>query len=234
MCIDDTCSPPGFHLPLIGEPAPSFKAMTTQGVINFPEDYKGKWVVFFSHPADFTPVCTTEFMVFASMQEKFKALNAELVGLSVDSNPSHIAWLRTIKEKIEFKGIKNLEVKFPLISDLSTEIARKYGMLQPSASTTQTVRAVFIIDPNGTIRAMLYYPLTNGRNMEEIKRLLLALQTTDEHKVATPANWQEGDEVIIPPPASMDEAQKRVENAGKDQYACQDWFLSFKKLSKSK
>jgi peroxiredoxin (alkyl hydroperoxide reductase subunit C) len=208
--------------------------MTTQGAINFPEDYKGKWVVFFSHPADFTPVCTTEFMVFASMQEKFRALNTELVGLSVDSNSSHIAWLRTIKEKIEFKGIKNLEVKFPLISDLSMEIAKKYGMLQPSASTTQTVRAVFIIDPNGTIRAMLYYPLTNGRNMEEIKRLVLALQTTDEHKVATPANWQEGDEVVIPPPASMDEAQKRVDGAGKDQYTCQDWFLSFKKLPKSK
>jgi peroxiredoxin (alkyl hydroperoxide reductase subunit C) len=234
MCIEDNCNPQEAHLPLIGEAAPSFTAMTTQGVINFPADYKGKWVVFFSHPADFTPVCTTEFMTFASMQEEFKALNAELVGLSVDSNTSHIAWLRTIKEKIEFKGKKSIEVKFPVVSDLSTEVARKYGMLQPSASTTQTVRAVFVIDSNGIIRAILYYPLSNGRNMEEIKRLLIALQATDEYQIATPANWQEGEEVIIPPPNSMEEAQKRVENASKERYNCQDWFLSFKKLPKSK
>ncbi len=216
------------RMPLIGEKAPSFKAETTQGPINFPEDYKGKWVIFFSHPADFTPVCTTEFMTFASMQDEFKALNAELLGLSIDSTFSHIAWARTINEKIEYRGMKNVEVKFPIISDLTMEVAKKYGMLQPSASTTQAVRAVFIMDPEAAIRAILYYPLSNGRNMEEIKRLLLAMQHTDEHKVATPANWQPGDDVIIPPPGSCGAARERVEKAGKD-YECLDWFLCLKK-----
>ena len=216
------------RMPLIGEKAPSFKAETTQGPINFPDDYKGQWVIFFSHPADFTPVCTTEFMTFASMQDEFKALNAELLGLSIDSTFSHIAWARTINEKIEYRGMKNVEVKFPIISDLTMEVAKKYGMLQPSASTTQAVRAVFIMDPEAAIRAILYYPLSNGRNMEEIKRLLLAMQHTDEHKVATPANWQPGDDVIIPPPGSCGAARERVEKAGKD-YECLDWFLCLKK-----
>ena len=136
-------------MPLIGEEAPSFTAETTQGAIHFPEDYKGKWVILFSHPADFTPVCTTEFMTFATMMPEFKALNCELIGLSVDSGFSHIAWLRTIKEKIEYKGMKNIEVKFPLIEDISMEVAKKYGMIQPGESTTKAVRAVFVIDPKG-------------------------------------------------------------------------------------
>jgi peroxiredoxin (alkyl hydroperoxide reductase subunit C) len=216
------------RLPLIGEKAPEFKAETTQGTINFPKDYEGKWVIFFSHPADFTPVCTTEFMTFASMADEFKALNAELLGLSIDSTFSHIAWLRTIKEKIAYKGMKGLEVNFPVISDLTMEISRKFGMLQPSASTTQAVRAVFIIDPKGIVRAILYYPLSNGRNMQEIKRLLIAMQHSDEHKIATPANWQIGDDVIIPPPGSCGSAKERVEAAGKD-YECLDWFLCLKK-----
>jgi len=216
------------RMPLIGEKAPSFTAETTQGTIRFPDDYKGKWVIFFSHPADFTPVCTTEFMTFASMADDFGKLNTELLGLSIDSTFSHIAWLRTIAEKIEYKGMKHVEVKFPVISDLTMEVAKAFGMLQPEASTTQAVRAVFIIDPKATVRAVLYYPLSNGRNMEEIKRMLIAMQHSDEHKIATPANWQLGDDVIIPPPGSCGSAKERVEAAGKD-YECLDWFLCLKK-----
>lgn len=216
------------RIPLIGEKAPEFKAETTQGHIDFPKDYKGKWVILFSHPADFTPVCTSEFITFASMEKDWKDLNVELIGLSIDSTYSHIAWLRTIKEKIEWKGMKDVEIHFPVISDLTMEVAKKYGMLQPQASTTQAVRAVFIIDPEGTIRAILYYPLTSGRNMEEIKRLIIALQRNVEHQVATPANWQPGDEVIIPPPGSCGAAKERVEKAG-DDYHCLDWFLCLKK-----
>ncbi len=216
------------RLPLIGETAPAFRAETTQGPVNFPEDYKGKWVIFFSHPADFTPVCTTEFMTFAAMHDEFKALNCELLGLSIDSTYSHIAWLRTIKEKIEYKGMKNIEVTFPVISDLTMEVSRKYGMLQPNASTTQAVRAVFIIDPQAKVRAILYYPLSNGRNMDEIKRLLIALQHTDQYKIATPANWRLGDDVIVPPPGSCGAARERVEKPAADTKVL-DWFLTLKK-----
>ncbi|MDD8032775.1 MAG: peroxiredoxin, partial [Acidobacteriota bacterium] len=190
------------RIPLIGEKAPAFKAVTTQGEIHFPEDYKGKWVILFSHPADFTPVCTTEFMTFAKMEEEFKALDCSLIGLSIDSHFSHIAWLRTIKEKIAWKDMRNIEVKFPVIADLTMEVAKSFGMVQPAASNTQAVRAVFFIDPAGVIRAMIYYPLSNGRNFDEIKRLLVAMQTSDKHQVATPADWRPGDKVIIPPPGS--------------------------------
>lgn len=167
-------------------------------------------MILFSHPTDFTPVCTTEFMTFASMQGEFLALNCELVGLSIDSTFSHIAWLRTIKEKVQFRDMKNVEVTFPVISDLTMDVSRMYGMLQPAASTTQAVRAVFMIDPEGKVRAMLYYPMSNGRNFQEIKRLLLAMQTTDTHKVATPADWQPGEEVIVPPPGSCGAAKDRM------------------------
>jgi len=221
------------RMPLIGEKAPSFEAETTQGPINFPEDFKGKWVVFFSHPADFTPVCTTEFMTFASMQKEFKALNTELLGLSIDSTFSHIAWLRTIKEKIQYKGMKDVEVLFPVISDLTMEVSKKFGMLQPAASTTQAVRAVFIIDPKAIVRAILYYPLSNGRNMDEIKRMVLAMQHSDEHQIATPANWKPGEDVIIPPPGSCGSAKERVDKAG-DDYECLDWFLCLKKCPHGK
>jgi peroxiredoxin (alkyl hydroperoxide reductase subunit C) len=216
------------RMPLIGEKAPEFEAETTQGMVRFPQDYRGKWVIFFSHPADFTPVCTTEFMTFASMAGEFRELNCELLGLSIDSTFSHIAWLRTIHEKIAYKGMQHVEVMFPVISDLTMEVSRKYGMLQPAASTTQAVRAVFIIDPQATVRAMLYYPLSNGRNMQEVKRLLLAMQHSDEHKVATPANWQPGDDVIVPPPGSCGAAKERVTQPGADVQVL-DWFLSLKK-----
>ncbi len=215
-------------MPLIGDNAPAFKAKTTMGEINFPDDYKGKWVILFSHPADFTPVCTTEFMTFASMQEEFRKLNVELIGLSIDSIYAHIAWLRTIKEKIEFKGMKNVEVKFPLIEDLRMEVAKKYGMVQPNASTTQAVRAVFIIDDKAKVRAVLYYPLSAGRNMQEIKRLIIAMQKGDKEGIATPANWQPGEDVIIPPPGSCGAAKDRVESKEDGKY-CLDWFMCFRK-----
>ena len=216
------------RMPLIGDDAPSFTAVTTQGEIKFPDDYTGKWVILFSHPADFTPVCTTEFMTFATMQEEFKNLNTELIGLSIDSLYAHIAWLRTIKEKIEYKGMKDVEVMFPVIEDLKMEVAKKYGMIQPNASTTQAVRAVFIMDPAAKIRAILYYPLSNGRNMDEIKRLIIAMQKSDKEQIATPANWQPGDDVILPPPGSCGTAKERVETEEEGKY-CLDWFMCLRK-----
>ncbi|ADE36081.1 peroxiredoxin [Methanohalophilus mahii] len=219
------------RMPLIGDEAPSFKATTTQGEINFPKDYKGKWVVLFSHPADFTPVCTTEFMTFATMEDEFRELNTELIGLSIDGIHAHIAWLRTIKEKIEYKGMKDVEVNFPVIADIKMEIAKKFGMVQPGASDTQAVRAVFIIDPKNKVRAILYYPLSNGRNMDEVKRLIIAMQKSDAEQIATPANWQPGDDVIIPPPGSCGMAKERVETKEDDKY-CLDWFICFKKDKK--
>ncbi len=215
------------RMPLIGDKAPSFKAKTTMGDINFPKDYEGKWTILFSHPADFTPVCTTEFMTFATMQDEFRKLNTELIGLSIDSLYAHIAWLRTIKEKIEYKGMKNVEVMFPVIEDLTMNVAKKFGMLQPNASTTQAVRAVFIMDPEAKVRAILYYPQSTGRNMDEIKRMIIAMQKADKEQIATPANWQPGDDVIIPPPGSCGVAKDRTETEepGKK---CLDWFMCLK------
>ncbi len=219
------------RIPLIGEAAPAFTAVTTQGTIHFPDEYKGHWVILFSHPADFTPVCTTEFMTFATLLPQFDALNCELIGLSIDSNYSHIAWLRTIKEKIKYKGMENVEVTFPVIADLKMEIARLYGMLQPSADDSHAVRAVFIIDPEAKVRAVLYYPLSTGRNFQEILRLLVALQTADKHQVATPADWQPGEEVIVPPPGSCGVAEERMTKPA-DDTRCLDWFLCLKRLPK--
>lgn len=218
-------------MPRIGDQAPAFKAVTTQGDINFPSDYAGKWAILFSHPADFTPVCTSEFMTFASMQKDFEALNCQLVGLSVDGLYSHIAWLRTIKEKIEYKGMKNVEVTFPLIEDITMEVANKYGMLQPGESNTKAVRAVFFIDPKGVIRTIIYYPLSLGRNFDELKRVLMGLQTADAFGVALPADWRPGDDVIVPTAGSCGVAKERMES--KDEgVTCYDWFFCTKKLSK--
>ncbi|MDD5076000.1 MAG: peroxiredoxin [Sphaerochaetaceae bacterium] len=221
-----------YQMPLIGELAPAFTAVTTQGMINFPNDYKGKWVILFSHPADFTPVCTTEFMTFATMMDDFKALNTELVGLSVDSLYAHIAWLRKIKE-IEYNGMKDVEVTFPLIEDIRMDVAKKYGMIQPGASNTQAVRAVFVIDPKGVIRTILYYPLSTGRNFDEIKRIILALQKADKDHVATPADWRPGDDVIVPTAGSCGAAKERMEQQNDDMY-CLDWFLCFKREGQKK
>jgi len=220
-------------MPRIGDKAPSFKAVTTQGEINFPELYAGNWVILFSHPADFTPVCTSEFMTFATMESKFSELNCKLVGLSVDGLYSHIAWLRTIKEKIEYKGMKNVEVKFPLIEDITMEVARKYGMMQPGESSTKAVRAVFFIDPKSVIRAIIYYPLSLGRNFDELLRVVMALQTADAFSVATPADWRPGDDVIVPPAGSCGVAKERMEGKEKD-VTCHDWFFCTRKIDKEK
>lgn len=221
-----------YAMPRIGDKAPAFKAITTQGEIDFPKQYEGSWVILFSHPADFTPVCTSEFMTFATMEEKFAAVNTKLVGLSVDGLYSHIAWLRTIKEKIEYRGMKNVEVKFPLIEDITMEVARKYGMIQPGESSTKAVRAVFVIDPKGIIRAIIYYPLSLGRNFEELYRIVVGLQTADAFSVALPADWQPGDDVIVPPAGSCGVAKERTE--GKGDMKCYDWFFCTKPLSKDK
>ncbi len=217
-------------MPRIGEKAPSFKAVTTQGDINFPEQYKGSWVILFSHPADFTPVCTSEFMTFAKMEKEFNEANCKLVGLSVDGIYSHIAWLRTIKDKIEYKGMKNIEVKFPLIEDITMEVAKKYGMIQPGESNTKAVRAVFFIDPKGIIRTIIYYPLSMGRNFDELYRVLIGLQTADKFSVALPADWRPGDDVIVPTAGSCGVAKQRMES--KKEMKCYDWFFCTKKLSK--
>jgi peroxiredoxin (alkyl hydroperoxide reductase subunit C) len=218
-------------MPRIGDSAPEFKAVTTQGEINFPSDYKGSWVILFSHPADFTPVCTSEFMTFANLEDKFLEAGCKLVGLSIDGLYSHIAWLRTIKEKIEYKGMKNIEVKFSLIEDITMNVAKKYGMLQPGESSTKAVRAVFFIDPKGTIRAIIYYPLSLGRNFDELYRALIALKAADEFGIATPADWRPGDDVIISPAGSCNTAKERMD--GKEEgLDCKDWFFCTKKIDK--
>jgi peroxiredoxin 2/4 len=216
-------------MPRIGDPAPEFTAVTTQGEVNFPKDYNGKWSILFSHPADFTPVCTSEFMTFAHMEKQFNEANCELIGLSIDGLYSHIAWLRTIKEKIEYKGMKDIEVTFPLIEDIKMDVAKKYGMIQPNEDSTKAVRAVFFVDPKGIIRAIIYYPLSLGRNFDELYRALIAMQAADEFGVATPADWRPGDDVIIGPAGSCGTAKDRMEDSEID---CKDWFFCTKKLDK--
>ncbi len=217
-------------MPRIGDPAPAFTAATTQGEINFPADHAGRWVILFSHPADFTPVCTSEFMTFASMAEQFAEYNTDLVGLSVDGLYSHIAWLRTIKDKINFRDMHDVEVRFPLIEDVSMEVARKYGMIMPGEDSTKAVRAVFVIDPQGIVRAVIYYPLSLGRNFDELLRVIKALQTADHFGVATPADWRPGEPVIVPPAGSCGTAEERMagDAEGVD---CEDWFFCTKALS---
>ncbi|GAB4559098.1 MAG: peroxiredoxin [Anaerolineae bacterium] len=207
------------RLPRLNEPAPPFEAVTTHGVIRL-SDYEGSWLILFSHPADFTPVCTTEFIAFAEIYPELQKRGVELLGLSIDSVYSHIAWVRNIEEKT---GVK---IPFPIIADLDRKVATAYGMIMPGESKTETSRCVFVIDPKGILRAMIYYPLTTGRNMQEILRLVDALQTTDQHGVATPANWKPGDKVIVPPPTTIEMAEERVQ-AG---YECIDWYLCKKSL----
>ncbi|GAC58490.1 putative peroxiredoxin [Gordonia hirsuta DSM 44140 = NBRC 16056] len=229
MTDDQNSAPAPFHMPRIGDPAPEFTAVTTQGDINFPSDYKGKWVILFSHPADFTPVCTTEFVMFASMMDEFAKYNTELVGLSVDGLYSHIAWLRTIKEKIDFNGHSDVEVTFPLIEDISMNVASKYGMIMPGEDTTKAVRAVFVIDPEGIVRTILYYPLSLGRNFDELLRVVKGLQTADAFNIATPADWRPGDKVIVPTAGSCGTAKDRM-GGEEGAMECQDWFFCTKDL----
>ncbi len=206
-------------LPRLGQPAPLFQAETTHGSIRL-EDFRGSWLVLFSHPADFTPVCTTEFVAFARLAPELRKRNVELLGLSIDSTYSHIAWIRNIEEHFSVK------IPFPVIADLNKEVASLYGMIMPGESKTETSRCVFVIDPNGILRAMIYYPLTTGRNTEEILRLIDALQTTDTHGVATPANWRPDGKVIVPPPKTAEAAEERMQ-AGHD---CTDWYFCTKDL----
>ena len=213
--------------PFIGDSAPAFDAETTEGPIHFPKDFTGKWVILFSHPADFTPVCTTEFIAFSQLVEECHRLNTELIGLSVDSLSSHIAWLYAIEEQVRFRGLSNVKITFPLIADLSQTIARRYGMIHPKVNENKTIRAVFFIDPDGIIRTILYYPISTGRNFNEILRILLSLQTSDAFNVATPANWEPGDDVIQNPPTTLKEAQKKATSK-------KVWFMNFEKLSHDK
>ena len=194
------------NMPRIGDKAPNFKAQTTKGPIEFENFAKDKWVVFFSHPADFTPVCTTEMTGFANRKAEFDALNTELLGLSIDSIHSHLAWVNNVKDKT------GVYFDFPIIADLDMKVSKKYGMLQPNEAETAAVRAVFFIDPSKKIRLIMYYPLNVGRNMDEIIRVLEGLQISDEHKVALPLNWKKGDKVIVPPPANLEEMDERITN----------------------
>lgn len=206
-------------LPRLNERAPDFEANTTQGIRRL-SDYRGKWLILFSHPGDFTPVCTTEFIGFAKHFEEFKALNCELLGLSVDSTFSHLAWIRNIKEKF------GVHIPFPIIEDTSMKVAHAYGMIMPGASDTSTVRTAFFIDDKSFLRAMVYYPLSNGRSIPEFLRLVKALQATDQYEIATPEGWQPGDKVIVPPPKTAEDAEKRMN----ENYECTDWYFCKKDL----
>lgn len=212
------------RMPMIGDRAPEFRAMTTMGKVNFPGDFSGKWVVLFSHPADFTPVCTTEFIGFAKMADEFEKMNTKLIGLSIDSLHSHLAWAKSI-ETIDLDGSGAVALPFPIIADISMSVAKKYGMLQTVAKT-QTVRAVFVIDPEGTIRTILYYPMSTGRNLPEIKRIIQSLQVHDAEHVSTPANWQPGMETVLGAPLTLEEAKSRQEDADLRNL---EWYLSFRK-----
>ncbi len=207
-------------MPRIGEPAPDFEIETTQGVLRL-EDFKGGWLILFSHPADFTPVCATEFVAFARLHPRLREMNCELLGVSVDSIFSHIAWIRSIEETFKVK------IDFPVAADLNKEIAGKYGMVMPGESGTETVRAVFVIDDRQIIRAIVYYPMTTGREVEEFARLVAALQTTDRHGVATPEGWRPGDPVITPPPRTVELAGERLALGDP---SCKDWYFCLKNL----
>lgn len=207
----------------IGDKAPDFEALTTIGKIKFSDYNKGSWVILFSHPADFTPVCTTELSGFAQEEEFFTKHETKLMGLSIDSIHSHIAWVNNV--------MKNTGVlfKFPIIADIDMSVSKLYGMLQPGESETSAVRAVFFIDPTGKVRLIMYYPLNVGRNMEEIKRVLLALQASDKYKVAMPLNWKQGDKVIVPPPKTVDDMLERE----KSKYEMVDFYLAKKDLTEN-
>ena len=228
--MTETAIPTAPTMPRIGDPAPAFTAVTTQGEITFPSDYAGRWVILFSHPADFTPVCTTEFMTFAALEDQFTELNTALVGLSVDGLYSHIAWLRRIKETITFRDMSDVEVTFPLIEDITMNVARAYGMIMPGEDSTKAVRAVFVIDPKGIIRTIIYYPLSLGRNFDELLRVVTALQTADAFSVATPADWRPGEPVIVPPAGSCGVAKDRMDGQVEG-VTCVDWFFCTKEIS---
>ncbi len=215
------------RIPLLGEKFPELEVKTTHGKMKLPDDFKGKWFVLFSHPADFTPVCTTEFVAFQKRSDQFKELNCELIGLSIDQVFSHIKWVEWIKEKL------GVEIKFPIIADDLGEVSKKLGLIHPNKGTN-TVRAVFIVDPEGIVRLIIYYPQEFGRNIDEILRAVKGLQTSDKYGVALPANWPNneliGDHVIIPPADNEELAKERLEKAKKGEIECFDWWFCHKKL----
>jgi peroxiredoxin (alkyl hydroperoxide reductase subunit C) len=212
-------------LPKIGDPAPDFTAITTQAnAMKFSEWQGDDWVVLFSHPADFTPVCTTELTDFARRYDQFRAIGTKLIGISVDSVHSHLAWIQNMKEKM------GVEIPYPLIADSDMKVSHQYGMIHPGASSTATVRAVFVIDPKRTIRAIIYYPMNAGRNIDEVMRIVTALQTADTKACATPANWRPGDKVVVPPPKTTTEVAERLSHTD---YEIKDFYLSLKELPKS-
>lgn len=208
-------------MPRIGDQAPDFEAMTTKGKIKFSDYAKDKWIVMFSHPADFTPVCTTEMSGFAQRKDEFDALNTELMGLSIDSIHAHLGWVSNVKKNT------GVYFDFPIIADIDMKVSKLYGMLQPNESETAAVRAVFFIDPTKKIRLIMYYPLNVGRNMDEILRALVALQTSDEHKVAMPLDWKPGDKVIVPPPKTLAEMEARLADDSCEKI---DFYLAKKEL----
>jgi peroxiredoxin (alkyl hydroperoxide reductase subunit C) len=208
-------------MPRIGDTAPDFEAVTTKGNIKFSEYAQDKWIVLFSHPADFTPVCTTEMSGFATRKSEFDALNTELMGLSIDSIHAHLAWVNNVREKT------GVYFDFPIIADIDMNVSKLYGMLQPNESLTAAVRAVFFIDPAKKIRLIMYYPLNVGRNMDEILRVLEGLQTSDKHGVALPLNWKKGEKVIIPPPKTLNEMQDRLDDTVNEKI---DFYLMKKEL----
>ncbi|WP_299215361.1 peroxiredoxin [uncultured Aquimarina sp.] len=208
-------------MPRIGDDAPDFEAVTTHGKLRFSEFAEGKWVILFSHPADFTPVCTTELSGFAERSKEFENLNTKLIGLSIDSIHSHLAWVNNVLEKTK------VYLDFPIIADIDMKVAKLYGMLQPNESETAAVRAVFFIDPYQKIRLIMYYPLNVGRNMDEILRALEALQISDKHKVALPLNWRRGDKVIVPPPKTLTEMEDRIQDESCEKV---DFYLARKDL----
>ncbi|MEA1876345.1 MAG: peroxiredoxin [Bacteroidota bacterium] len=210
-----------YSMPRIGDVAPDFEAVTTTGKIKFSDYIKGKWTVLFSHPADFTPVCTTEMTGFALRKDEFDALNTQRIGLSIDSIHAHLGWVNNVKEKT------GVFFDFPIIADLDMKVSKLYGMLQPNESETAAVRAVFIIDPEGKVRLLMYYPLNVGRNMDEILRALKALQFSDEHKVAMPLDWKPGEKVIVPPPKTLDEMNERLADDSIDRI---DFYLATKEI----
>lgn len=210
------------HMPRIGDKAPEFEVMTTAGRLKLSDYNRGSWVVMFSHPADFTPVCTTEMSAFAEEKDWFAKRNTRLLGLSIDSIHSHLAWVNNVREKTD------VYMDFPIIADLDMKVANLYGMLHPGESQTAAVRAVFFIDPQGTIRLIMYYPLNVGRNMDEIQRVLTALQTVDECKCALPVNWRPGDKAIVPPPKTLAEMEERIANT---EYEKIDFYLAKKNLN---
>jgi peroxiredoxin (alkyl hydroperoxide reductase subunit C) len=208
-------------MPRIGDQAPDFTAITTKGKIKFSEFAVDKWVVLFSHPADFTPVCTTELSGFALRKKEFDVLNTELIGLSIDSVHAHLGWVSNVREKT------GVYLDFPIIADIDMKVSKLYGMLQPNESETAAVRAVFFMDPKKKIRLIMYYPLNVGRNMDEILRVLVALQTSDKYKVAMPLDWKPGDKVIVPPPKTLAEMEERMAD---DQYEKVDFYLARKSI----